>query len=114
MATTLAGMLATGKVLSPQFLVWLLPACLLVAGRYRLHAMVATAGAMVVTQLYFPYRYWELVALQDRPVALLAIRNALLIVLVAACWPRRNQSQGMLKERIDVARPSAPASITAP
>lgn len=87
-ATTLAATLATGKVFSPQFVVWLLPATLLIAGRYGRQAIVATAGVMLVTQLYFPYRYWELVDLGDRPIALLVIRNLLVIVLVAACWPR--------------------------
>ncbi len=87
-ATTLAAALATGKVFSPQFVVWLLPAALLVAGRYGHHAVVGAVGVMLVTQLYFPYRYWELVALDHRPIALLVIRNLLVIVVAAACWPR--------------------------
>lgn len=88
-AATMAATLATGKVLSPQFVLWLLPACLLITGRYGRHALVATVGIMLVTQLYFPYRYWDLVDQADRPIALLVIRNLLVIVLLAACWPRR-------------------------
>lgn len=87
-AATIAALLATGKVLSPQFMVWLLPATFLVAGRFGWGAASAGAGALVVTQLYFPDRYFDLVALNEAPIWILAVRNAVLIVLVALCWPR--------------------------
>lgn len=88
MAATLAALLATGKVLSPQFMVWLLPATFLVAGRYGWGAAGAGVAALVTTQLYFPDRYFDLVALDDAPIWILAARNAILVVLVALCWPR--------------------------
>jgi len=87
-ATTVAGFVATGKVLSPQFMVWLLAAGLLVIGPYGTVAFAATTSVLLATQLYFPARYWDLVLMQDAPIALLVIRNALLVITVAACWPR--------------------------
>ena len=111
-ATTLAVVVSAGKVLSPQFLLWLVPAALLVGGRYGRLALATTVGALVATQLYFPVRYWDLVALETGPIALLVIRNALLVILVASAWPR--YAPGTLNAAIDVARPSAPASTTAP
>ena len=87
-AATLAAGLAAGKVLSPQFLLWLLPVALLVAGRYGRAALGIALAAMLATGIYFPHRYWDLVALETLPVALLLLRDALLIALVAACWPR--------------------------
>ena len=87
-AATVAVAVTAGKVLSPQFLVWIVPAALLVSGRYGRLAFATTVGALVATQLYFPVRYWDLVALETGPIALLVIRNTLLIVLLACAWPR--------------------------
>jgi hypothetical protein len=84
----MATVLASGKVLSPQFLVWLAPVCVLVGGRYGWAAVATTAAAMVMTQLYFPERYFDLVALDSLPIALLVARDTVLIALVAMCWPR--------------------------
>lgn len=88
-AATLTVMVATGKVLSPQFLLWIVPAALLVSGRYGRLAFATTVGALVTTQLYFPVRYWDLVALETGPIALLVIRDTVLVILVACAWPRQ-------------------------
>ncbi len=87
-AATLAAGLAAGKVLSPQFLLWLLPVALLVAGRYGRTALGLALAALLATGLYFPHRYWAFVDLDTAPVVLVLVRDALLIALVAACWPR--------------------------
>ena len=87
-AATLGVTVAGGKVLSPQYLVWLLPAALLVTGRYGRGAFAVMVCALVATQLYFPVRYWELVGLETPPIALLVIRDALLVALAALAWPR--------------------------
>jgi hypothetical protein len=71
---------AFGKVLSPQFLIWLLPVVPLVAGRIGLAAAGFLGAALVTTHLWFPTRYWDLVDLQ--PVGWLAlVRNVLLVSL---------------------------------
>jgi hypothetical protein len=59
-AAALVAFVALGKVLSPQFLIWLIPVVPLVYGRRGLTASVLLAVALVVTQLWFPYRYWDL------------------------------------------------------
>jgi Glycosyltransferase family 87 len=87
-AATIVALLVAGKVLSPQFLVWLLPVAFLVAGRYGPAAFAIAAGAMLLTLAYFPDRYWDLVALESGPIALLVLRDTALIALLAACWPR--------------------------
>ena len=43
---------------------------------------------MLLTFAYFPHQYWDLVALDDLPIALLVLRDSVLIALLAACWPR--------------------------
>ena len=87
-AATLTVAIVGAKVLSPQFVVWLVPVTLLVSGRFGRTAFALTVAVLVATQTYFPVRYLELVALEPRPIALLVIRNALLVGLVAAVWPR--------------------------
>jgi hypothetical protein len=59
-AAALVAFVALGKVLSPQFLIWLIPVVPLVYGRRGLIASVLLGAALVVTQLWFPYRYWDL------------------------------------------------------
>jgi Glycosyltransferase family 87 len=87
-AATMVSLLVAGKVLSPQFLVWLLPVAFLVAGRYGSTAYAVAVAAMLLTLSYFPDRYWDLVALEPLPIALLVLRDTALIALLAACWPR--------------------------
>lgn len=87
-AATTVALLVGGKVLSPQFLVWLLPVGFLVAGRYGRLAAALTSAAMLLTFAYFPHRYWDLVALDTWPIVLLVLRDTVLIALLAACWPR--------------------------
>jgi hypothetical protein len=72
-----------GKVLSPQFVIWIVPlGALAFAWRMRTLA-AAVAAAAVLTQLEFPARYFDLVARESLPVALVALRNAALLLVVA-------------------------------
>lgn len=87
-AATIVALLVGGKVLSPQFMVWLLPVCFLIGGRYGRLAAGLTVAVLLMTFAYFPYRYWDLVALETWPITLLFVRDALLVALLAACWPR--------------------------
>ena len=48
---------ALGKVLSPQFLIWLVPLVPLVRGRRGLAAAAMLGAAMLLTQAWFPDRY---------------------------------------------------------
>ncbi len=88
-AAALVAFVTLGKVLSPQFLIWLAPVVPLVAGRRGARAAILLAAAMVLTQLWFPSRYWELVlAFDPLPSWLVLVRDlvlvALLVVLVSA------------------------------
>jgi hypothetical protein len=78
---------ALGRVLSPQFLIWTVPLAAL-AFAWRMHALAAAvAGAIVLTQLEFPARYFDVVAREPFAVWLVAARNAaLLVALGLALW----------------------------
>ena len=58
-AGAVAIFVAFGKVLSPQFLIWMIPLVPLVRGRRGLLASGLLAAALVLTQLWFPQRYWD-------------------------------------------------------
>ena len=75
---------AFGKVLSPQFLIWLIPLVPLVRGRRGLAAGGLLAVALVLTQLWFPFRYWDLVRELDPRVSWLVLaRDLVLLALLA-------------------------------
>jgi hypothetical protein len=79
---------ALGKVLSPQFLIWLIPLVPLVRGRRGLVASGLLALALVLTQLWFPSRYWKLALEFDAASSWLVLARdltlvALLVVLMA-------------------------------
>jgi hypothetical protein len=80
LAATIAVAIVTGKVLSPQYLVWLVPLVPLVRGWRGPTGAALLAVAMVLSRLVFPGLYVSLVEeLDTLPIALLAVRNALLI-----------------------------------
>lgn len=85
---------AFGRVLSPQYLVWLVALVPLVAGPAGAAASGLLLAAAAVTQTWFPGRFWHLAAVS--PVSWLALlRNLLLVgvaILVAA--PLRRSRSG--------------------
>lgn len=90
-ATAAVAFVAFGKVLSPQFLIWLVPLVPLVGGAVGLAAGGLLVAALVTTQLWFPTRYWDLVALG--PEAWLVVVRDLVLVglfgLMLAALARR-------------------------
>ena len=86
-AAAVVAFVALGKVLSPQFLIWLAPLVPLVGGLRGLRASILLGAALVLTQLWFPSRYWELARdLDALPSTLVLLRDltlvAVLVVLV--------------------------------
>ena len=80
-AAALTAFVALGKVLSPQFLIWLVPVVVL-ARRASANAMLA--AALVLTQVWFPFRYWDLVRELDPRVSWLVLaRDLVLLALLA-------------------------------
>ena len=94
-AAGVAAFIAFGKVLSPQFLIWLLPLVPLVRGRRGLAASAVLALALVLTQLWFPYRYWRLALHQDAIASWLVFaRDLVLVALVLVlAIPRRGRAR---------------------
>ena len=83
LAITLA-FIVWSKVLSPQYVVWMLPLAAVAAGYgYRL-APALVAGASLTTQLWFPANYFDVVYQHAWAVIAVGVRNALLLAALVA------------------------------
>jgi hypothetical protein len=83
-AAALVGFVAFGKVLSPQFMIWLIAIVPLVPGRRWPGAIALLGTALVLTQLWFPFRYWDLANhLAVTPSWLVLARDVVLAALAA-------------------------------
>ena len=86
-AASICAFVAFGKVLSPQFLLWLVPIVPLVRGRRGIAATVLLTAALVLTQVWFPQRYWAYVG-SFRLAGVVLGRDLVLVILLAALvWP---------------------------
>ena len=83
-AALLCAFIAFGKVLSPQFPIWLIPIVPLVRGRRGLLASALLGVALLLTQTWFPFRYFRLALNFEEGLSwLLLARDLTLVVLVA-------------------------------
>jgi len=81
-AASLCAFVAFGKVLSPQFLIWLIPVVPLVRGRRGIAASLLLALALALTQVWFPFRYFRLALDFEAGLSwLLLARNLTLVAL---------------------------------
>ncbi|MGC3997111.1 MAG: glycosyltransferase 87 family protein [Anaeromyxobacter sp.] len=102
----LLALLVPAKVLSPQYLVWLLPlAAWLAPHAPRLAGLLA--GVLLLTHLEFPARYWRFVRLEPGPVGLVVARN--LALAAALAW-----ALVLLAREARAAPPSAQGSDAPP
>jgi hypothetical protein len=95
-AASVVAFVAFDKVLSPQFMIWLLPLVPLVRGRRGLAASGLLGLALLLTQLWFPYRYFDLALhFAAFPSALVLARDlVLLVLLLVLVWPGEGPSTG--------------------
>ena len=83
-AAALCAFIAFGKVLSPQFLIWLIPIVPLVRGRRGLGASALLGVALLLTQIWFPSRYFRLSLNFEAGLSwVLLARDLTLVALVA-------------------------------
>jgi Glycosyltransferase family 87 len=83
-AASLCTFIAFAKVLSPQFPIWLIAIVPLVRGRRGLGASALLGVALVLTQVWFPSRYFRLALNFEAGLSwVLLARDLTLVVLVA-------------------------------
>jgi uncharacterized membrane protein len=84
---------AFDKVLSPQYLLWLIPLVPLVRGRRGLLATSLLTAACVLTQVWFPQRYFAY-ADDFRLAWVVLLRDLVLVALLASLvTPRRERAR---------------------
>jgi hypothetical protein len=98
-AATIITLTITGKVLSPQYMMWLLPVTLVIPGWRGRVAIPWIIVALLLTEVLFPIHFWGLTHVEIYPVRLLTLRNLALIALLVVCWPigvRRRSAAAVL------------------
>jgi Glycosyltransferase family 87 len=86
-AAAVAAFVAFGKVLSPQYLLWLIPLVPLAGGARRLPALLVLTAACVLTQIWFPLRYFAYATSFHLAGVVLARDLALVALYVVLVWP---------------------------
>ena len=107
-AATIVALTVFGKVLSPQYMMWLLPVTLLLQGRWGRAAIPLTVAALLVTIAYFPTHFAEISKVQIYVIRLLTLRNLILVALLVVCWPRASSGR-----EAPAAEPDRPAPVPA-
>jgi uncharacterized membrane protein len=109
-AACVCAFVAFGKVLSPQYLIWLVPLVPLVRGRRGLAATGLLAAALLDTEIWFPGRYFPYVY-HYQLAWLVLLRDLLLVALLALLsWPERGSHGSRSPVRPLRTRPARPRS----
>jgi hypothetical protein len=73
--------LTTSKLLSPQYLIWLIPLAPLVFSKWRVMTLGVFVAIGILTYYIFPVQYLALLSQNEGPVIALFTRDVLIIVL---------------------------------
>jgi uncharacterized membrane protein len=93
-AACVCAFVAFGKVLSPQYLIWLVPLVALVSGRRGLAAAALLGAAMIETQYWFAAPRYRAYINGYGHAPLVLVRNLLLVgLLVVLAAPLRQRSR---------------------
>jgi len=94
-AAAVCAFVAFGKVLSPQFLIWLVPVVPLVRGRRGLWAGALLLVALVLTQVWFPFRYFRLALDFEAGLSWVLLARDLTLIALALllAWPSHKRGE---------------------
>lgn len=100
-AAAVTFLVAFAKVLSPQYMLWLVPLVPLAAGGRRGRvALLLLAGVLVLTQTWYPRHYAEMANQYHQPETwLLLVRDVLLVVLAGVL------TAGLVRRKDEALRP---------
>jgi Glycosyltransferase family 87 len=82
-AAAVAALVAFDRVLSPQYLIWVVPFIPLVRGARGFYASMALFIALGLTQTYFPRHYWGLADTYQSPYSWYLLARDLALVAIA-------------------------------
>ena len=94
-----AGFALLGKVLSPQFVIWVLPLGAL-AFAWRMHALAAAVALVaVLTQIEFPAHYFDVVAREPLAIGVVLLRNVALAAVIALGMRELRRDRTLRRQR---------------
>jgi uncharacterized membrane protein len=93
---------AFGKVLSPQYLIWVLPLGALALSWRRWTLAAAVGAATLLTFLEFPSHYFRLVSGHSYPLVLVALRDVVLLGVIGLA----------IRELVPLRRPAAGPALS--
>jgi hypothetical protein len=82
-AATMVALVAFDKVLSPQYLIWIVPFVALASGRTGLAAGALLLLVLGLTQTWFPWSYWNLATGHESPWTWFLLARDLCLVALA-------------------------------
>jgi glycosyl transferase family 87 len=82
-AAAVAALVAFDRVLSPQYLIWIVPFIPLVRGARGFYASMALFVALGLTQTYFPQHYWGVATTYESPYSWYLLARDLALVALA-------------------------------
>jgi uncharacterized membrane protein len=92
-AAAVCAFIVFDRVLSPQYLIWLVPLVAVLRGRRGLAAMALLACAMSMTQIYYPLHFAPLKTFQPLESWAVVGRDLVLCALLATlAWPDKGMS----------------------
>jgi hypothetical protein len=113
-AACVCAFIAFGKVLSPQYLIWLVPVVPLTRGRRGLAATGLLAAALIDTEIWFPARYFPYVY-HAQLAWLVLLRDLLLVALFfVLSLPQPGSPRSWLRVRRGRTRSAPPRSAPPP
>lgn len=87
-AAAVCAFLFLGRVLSPQYLIWLVPLVMIAPGRRGFVAVGLLALSMILTQVWFPQHFLQLKEFMPLQSWAVIARNTVLLVLLGTlAWP---------------------------
>ena len=87
-AAAVCAFLFLGRVLSPQYLIWLVPLVMIAPGRRGFVAVGLLALAMILTQIWFPQHFLQLKEFLPLQSWAAVARNTVLLALLGTlAWP---------------------------
>jgi uncharacterized membrane protein len=97
-AATIATAVVLGRVLSPQYLIWLLPLVVLVEGKTGRRAAVLLVVALLLTNIWYPAHYLKVILhLDGGSIVLLVARNVALSVLLVTLLAAVRSPRGRVR-----------------
>ncbi len=82
----LLAFIVTNKVLSPQYLIWLIPFIVTLRGKWAGRVRMLFAACCVLTTLNYPYFFFDLADLRPLAIGIVAARNLILLLITLTVW----------------------------